>query len=64
MIASYLTAERNLGRIAAGADVDMLAPMLIGSGHLVFAARDGNPPEAEAVYKIVTTVIAPVIQRP
>ena len=32
MIASYLTAERDLGRIAADADVDTLALTLIGAG--------------------------------
>jgi AcrR family transcriptional regulator len=58
MIASYLAAERDLGRIAADADVDMLAPTLIGAGHLLSADRDGTPPTAEAVHRIVTTVIA------
>ena len=61
MIASYLTAERDLGRIAAQADVGTLAPMLIGTGHLLFAGRDGAPPEAAAVGKVVTTVIAGVV---
>ncbi len=64
MIASYLTAERELGRIAADADVDTLAPMLIGTGHLLFAGREGTPPEAVAVDKVVTTVIAGVVQEP
>ncbi|MGH3827889.1 MAG: TetR/AcrR family transcriptional regulator, partial [Pseudonocardiaceae bacterium] len=64
MIASYLTAERELGRIAADADVDTLAPTLIGAGHLLFAGREGTPPEAGAVEKIVTTVIAGVAQGP
>jgi AcrR family transcriptional regulator len=32
MIADYLTAERDLGRIAPDADVDTLAPALIGAG--------------------------------
>jgi AcrR family transcriptional regulator len=62
MIASYLTAERDLGRIAADADVDTLAPTLIGAGHLLFADRVGVPPEAGAVHKVVTTVIASVVQ--
>jgi AcrR family transcriptional regulator len=62
MIASYLTAERDLGRIAADADVDTLALTLIGTGHLLFAGREGTPPEAEAVSKVVTTVIANVVQ--
>jgi AcrR family transcriptional regulator len=64
MIASYLTAERDLGRIAADADVDTLAPTLIGAGHLLFADRKGTPPEAGAVRKMVTTVIANVVQEP
>ena len=64
MIASYLTAERDLGRIAADADVDTLAPTLIGAGHLLFADRNGTPPEAGAIRKMVTTVIAGVVQDP
>ncbi|MEV4364927.1 TetR/AcrR family transcriptional regulator [Nonomuraea sp. NPDC004186] len=60
MIASYLRAERDLGRIAADADVDTLAPTLIGAGHLLFADRTGAPPEPAAVRKMVTTVIAGV----
>ncbi|GAA5072828.1 TetR/AcrR family transcriptional regulator [Nocardia iowensis] len=58
MIASYLVAEQAQGRIAADADVDVLAPTLIGAGHLLFADRKGTPPEAEAVGKVVTAVIA------
>jgi AcrR family transcriptional regulator len=60
MIAAYLTAERELGRIAAAADVDTLAPTLIGTGHLLFADRESTPPDTEAVRKIVTAVIAGV----
>jgi AcrR family transcriptional regulator len=33
MIASYLTAERDLGRIAADADIGTLAPTLLGASH-------------------------------
>jgi AcrR family transcriptional regulator len=61
MIASYLTAERELGRISADADVDTLAFTLIGSGHLLFAGREGVPPEDGAVDKVVTTVVAGVV---
>jgi len=60
MIASYLASERDLGRIAADADVDTLAPTLLGAGHLLFAGRDGTPPATEAVRKVVTAVIASV----
>ncbi|MFF3326154.1 TetR/AcrR family transcriptional regulator [Streptomyces sp. NPDC002889] len=64
MIASYLTAERELGRIAADADVDTLAPTLVGTGHMVFADRKGAPPEAGAVRKVVTAITAGVVQEP
>ena len=57
MIASYLSAERDLGRLAADADVDTLAATLIGAGHLLFAGREDGPPEPEEVAKMVTTVI-------
>ncbi|MGP3987160.1 TetR/AcrR family transcriptional regulator [Streptomyces sp. 3N207] len=60
MIASYLTAERQLGRIAADSDVDTLAPTLIGAGHLLFADRKSAPPQAEAVRRTVTTVLSGV----
>jgi AcrR family transcriptional regulator len=62
MIASYLAVERDLGRIAADADIDTLAPTLIGAGHLLFADRNAASPEAEAVRKLVTTVIAGVVR--
>jgi AcrR family transcriptional regulator len=63
MIASYLTAERAMGRIAADADVDTLALALIGTGHLLFAGREGIPPGAGEVDRVVSTVIADVLQR-
>jgi AcrR family transcriptional regulator len=64
MVADYLSAERDLGRIAAGADVDTLAPTLIGAAHLLFADRTGAPPEPGAVRKMVATVLAGVVLEP
>jgi AcrR family transcriptional regulator len=58
MIAGYLTAERDRGRIAPDADIDVLAPTLIGAAHLLFTEQKGSRPEPEAVRKIVTTVLA------
>ncbi|GAA0932072.1 TetR/AcrR family transcriptional regulator [Virgisporangium aurantiacum] len=58
MISAYLLAERDLGRIAADADVDTVALTLIGSGHLLFAG--GNPPDADAVLKVMSSAIAGV----
>ncbi len=62
MLAAYLADERELGRIAADADVDSLALALIGAGHLLFADRRAAPPE-DAVHRTVTTIIADVVQR-
>jgi AcrR family transcriptional regulator len=58
VIAAYLAAERDLGRIAADVDVDTLAPTLIGSAHLLFAGRD-DPPPGDEVRRIVTAVVPP-----
>ncbi|MFD0532751.1 TetR/AcrR family transcriptional regulator [Actinomadura luteofluorescens] len=62
MIASYLSAERDLGRIAADAEVDLLAPTLVGAGHLLFADRTAPPPDDEAVRRTVTGVVAAVLR--
>ena len=63
MIASYLTAERDLGRIARDADIDGIAPMLIGTGHLLFAGREHPPPRAE-VRRSVAAAIAGIVRVP
>jgi AcrR family transcriptional regulator len=62
MIATYLSAERELGRIEADADVDTLAPTLIGAVHLLFADRQVAPGVDESVHRVVTTVIAGVVR--
>ncbi|MFW5417728.1 TetR/AcrR family transcriptional regulator [Nocardiopsis sp. CNT-189] len=58
MVAGYLAAERERGRIAAGADVGALAPALVGAAHLLFAARGSAPPDAEEVRRAVAAVLA------
>lgn len=58
MIATYLAAERERGRVASDADIETLAPTLVGAAHLLFADRDGAPVRPEAVHKVVVTVIA------
>ncbi|MGC5014342.1 TetR family transcriptional regulator [Streptosporangium sp. DT93] len=60
VIASYLAAERDLGRVTPDADVDTLAAILIGTAHLLYVGRDDTPPETEAVRRIVTTALAGV----
>jgi AcrR family transcriptional regulator len=64
MIAAYLTAEQERGRIATEADIATLAPTLIGAAHLLFAGREGAAPDAEAVRKVVTAVIAGAVRDP
>lgn len=62
MIAGYLAAEREVGRIAGDADVETLALMLIGTGHMVFADRKGVPPEAADVLRFVVSVVGGVLR--
>lgn len=61
MVADYLRAERDLGRITADADVDTLAPTLIGAAHLLFADRKGASPEPAAVRRMVSAVLTSVV---
>lgn len=57
MIRAYLEQEKALGRLG-DLDPEGVAPMLIGTGHLLFADRL-VPPSAEAVRRMVESVIAP-----
>jgi AcrR family transcriptional regulator len=57
MVAGYLAAERDLGRVAADADISALAPTLIGAAHLLFTDAGGTP-EPAAVTRVVATVLA------
>ncbi len=58
MIASYLAAERDLGRVAADADIDTLAPTIVGAAHLLFTDREHTRPDAADVHRMVATVVA------
>jgi AcrR family transcriptional regulator len=64
MVADYLAAERDLGRVAADADIGTLAPTLIGAAHLLFTDReaDGAPGPAD-VARVVGGVLAAVLLR-
>jgi AcrR family transcriptional regulator len=62
-VSAYLADERDLGRIAADADLDSLTLSLVGGGHLLFTDRDPGPPGAAAIGKFVTSVLADVVQR-
>ena len=60
-LAAYLAAERELGRVAADADVGMLVPTLVGALHLLFAGSDGASVGTEDVREVITSVLAGVV---
>jgi len=66
-VAAYLAAERGLGRVAPGADVDTLTLALVGGGHLIVAGASGRPdegaPRLERVRRLVATTLADVLPR-
>ncbi|HTW00112.1 MAG TPA: TetR/AcrR family transcriptional regulator [Streptosporangiaceae bacterium] len=62
MMTDYLAAERDLGRIAADADVEALGATLIGAGHLLFAGQEDSPPGSAAVRRAVITVVGGVLR--
>jgi len=63
MVTGYLAAERDLGRVAADADISTLAPTLAGAAHLLFTDADGTP-EPAAVARVVAAVLAAARQPP
>jgi AcrR family transcriptional regulator len=64
MIAAYLTAERGLGRIAIGTDVDRLALILVGATHLLCANHGHTPPETNKVRELVAMTITDAVRDP
>jgi AcrR family transcriptional regulator len=58
MVSGYLAAERDLGRIAADADIGTLAPMLIGSVHLLLSDADGTKLDGDSVARAVSAALA------
>lgn len=63
MVATYLTAERGLGRIAIDAPVDTLAVILVGSSHLLAASSQRAPIEPDDLREVVSTALESVIQK-
>jgi AcrR family transcriptional regulator len=60
-VSAYLTDERELGRIAADADISSLTLSLVGGGHLLFADRDPDRPSTATVGRYVTSVLSDVV---
>ena len=63
MVADYLRAERDLGRVLADADIESLAPNLVGAAHLHFVDYDPAPPRDEDVRHFVRTMLGGVVAR-
>ena len=61
-ISTYLTDERELGRIGADADIDSLTLSLVGGGHLLFTDRDTGPPTSAAIEKFVAAAISDTVR--
>lgn len=61
LVAGYLAAEQHAGRIAADADVSVLAPTLIGAAHLLFADRAAAAPDEATISAMVTAVIGTAV---
>ena len=61
MVAGYLTAEQRHGRLAADADIPVLAPTLVGAVHLRAADREAVPAQAQDVRPFVQAVLRAVI---
>jgi AcrR family transcriptional regulator len=61
MVTAYLTEEQALGLVAATADIPTLSPTLVGSVHLLFTNRESGFPDAEALHKVVKTVMRDLI---
>jgi AcrR family transcriptional regulator len=58
--AAYLDAEKDLGRVAAGADTATLAFTLFASAHHLFSTQVGRPIARDQMRQIVTSLLAGV----
>jgi AcrR family transcriptional regulator len=60
-ISTYLTDEREVGRLDSHADIDSLTLSLVGGGHLMFADRGPTSPTPAAIEVFVTATLAGVV---
>ncbi|MGW4483715.1 TetR/AcrR family transcriptional regulator [Amycolatopsis sp. NPDC004368] len=60
MLRRYLTAEQALGRLTPDADVAVLAPTVVGAGHLHLADRTGEG-DTESLRAMVASVLSPAL---
>lgn len=61
-VAAYLAAERDLGRLAADADIDSITLSLVGGGHLLITAGDPLRPDSKALRKLVSANLADAVR--
>lgn len=60
MVAAYLGAERDRGRLTPDADPETLALSIVGTGHLLFAGELGAYPDLDAVTEVVQSILVAV----
>jgi AcrR family transcriptional regulator len=58
MVRDYLAAERDLGRVTAAADLDTLAPMLVGAVHLLYTEAEDGEPGPAAIARVTAAALA------
>lgn len=58
LVRDYLAAERDLGRVAAAADLATVAPMLVSAVHLLYTDAEDGEPDAAAIARVVGTALA------
>jgi AcrR family transcriptional regulator len=63
-ISGYLARERDLGRLAPDTDVDTLAPMLIGTAHLLATDSGGAAPDVADLRRFVEAALAGSLRDP
>ena len=63
-IVAYLESERRLGRIAAGADTDAAALMLVGAMHHLLLLHGAEPPDPdEAARRVAQALVTGLTER-
>lgn len=64
LVAGYLRAEQQAQRVAADADADAVAPLLVGAAHLLLAGRDVPADRGSALRGVVEAALRGVLRAP
>lgn len=61
LVADYLTAEQDRGRIDPAADIATLSPTVIGAVHLLLTDHENGAPDAGSLPRTVSTLLSGVL---